>query len=673
MLRRSYGLLLTALLTLALAACGGAPAAQSPTVAPAAPTVEVVVAPTDAPAPTEAPSAAPAPADAPAVAGFPVTIENCGNTLTFEAPPERALVTYQNVAEILVALGLTDKIVGVTYGMAYPPPPEYQAEVEGLNYLSPPEGGSAVKEVALSTQPDLVIAAYPTYDFDPSQGLATEDDYRAAGAQIFGMSVECGSEPGAATIEDVYADILALGAIFGVSERADSLVSEMRERIAAVQQQVAGREALPVAFYDAGEEQIGVYGSGLNADMIRLAGGANVFADRPEVYLQVSQESFAATSPAIFAVLDYEGSPLVPDEEARAEFLFSTFPNMPASQARRWVSVSGAAFAAGIRIPDAVETMARAFHPEAFAATGGAIVPAEPDLAAFPVTIENCGRTLTFDAPPERIVTTYPNAAELLIRLGLGERIVGSMYHQDTPVSPEVEAAFNQIPTQYERYPSKEELVTLQADFALATYDAFDFSGENGMPTIDEAAALGLPVYGMSTECGGGVKTDATLSMIYEDVLTLGKIFGVEARAEALAAEMQGRVAAVQAKVTGATPLKATIYYGGEGPLGVFTNGIYGDLLALAGGATVFPDEPQNSAEISVEVLAAANPDVIFVLEYGTPFEQMRDYLRTTFPNIDAVKNDRIVLVDGGIFPPGYRNVEAVEVFAKAMHPEAFE
>lgn len=292
--------------------------------------------------------------------------------------------------------------------------------------------------------------------------------------------------------------------------------------------------------------------------------------------------------------------------------------------------------------------------------------------SGFPLTIENCGRQLTFAKPPERVVTTYPNAAELLIRLGVGDRIVGSMYHNDTSVTADVAEAFAKLPQQFAKYPGKEEFVTLRADFALATYDTFDFSGQDGMPTPDEAATLGTQVYGISTECGGGIATQATLSMIFADVLNLGKIFGVEAQAQQIAQEMQARLDAVQAKVADAPAVNAMIYYGGEGPLGVFTNGIYGDLLKLAGGATIFPDEPQNSAQVSPEVVASLNPEVIFVLEYGTPFAQMRDYLRTTFPNVPAVQNDRIVLVDGGIFPPGYRNVEAVELFAQALHPEAF-
>lgn len=336
-------LVVTALLAAVLAACTGV-VAPAPTGAPAAPTAKSAI----------------------NTGAFPVTIQNCGHTLTFAKPPERVLVTYQNVAEMLVKLGLKDKIVGVTYGQAYPPPVGMEAEVDGLNYLSPPRKGSASKEIELSARPDLVIAAYPTYDFDASLGVATEDDFAAAGAQVYGISAECARSVPGGTIQTVYDDILNFGTIFGVEARAQAVVQEMQDRIAAVQARVGGLPPVAVAFYDTGEDQLGFYGSGLNSDMIALAGGANVFAGEPDTYLQVGKEAFAVKKPDIFAVLDYEGAPEVKDEPDRAEFLFTTFPNMPASQNRRWTAVPGSAFAAGIRIADAVETMAKAFHPEAY-------------------------------------------------------------------------------------------------------------------------------------------------------------------------------------------------------------------------------------------------------------------------------------------------------------------
>ncbi len=188
----------------------------------------------------------------------------------------------------------------------------------------------------------------------------------AAGAPVYGISAECNKSMPGGTIETVYSDILNLGKIFGVESRAEAVVQEMKDRIAEVQSRVGNLPPVQVAFYDAGEEQLGFYGSGLNSDMIALAGGENVFADETDVYLQVSKEVFAVKTPEIFAILDYEGAAGVPDEITRAEFLFTTFPNMQASKEQRWVPVSGAAFAAGIRIPDAIEAMAKAFHPEAF-------------------------------------------------------------------------------------------------------------------------------------------------------------------------------------------------------------------------------------------------------------------------------------------------------------------
>jgi iron complex transport system substrate-binding protein len=86
--------------------------------------------------------------------------------------------------------------------------------------------------------------------------------------------------------------------------------------------------------------------------------------------------------------------------------------------------------------PTAAPAPADAPVPTAAAVATAAHSAAAEAPAGFPVTIQDCGRTLTFTKAPERIVTTYPNAAELLIRLGLGDKIVGSMYHKDTPVTP---------------------------------------------------------------------------------------------------------------------------------------------------------------------------------------------------------------------------------------------
>jgi iron complex transport system substrate-binding protein len=302
-------------------------------------------------------------------AQYPITIENCGRTLTFDKAPERVLTTYQNVTEILVALGLENKIVAVTDRLTYPPLPQQAEVMENLNYLNTnPNQAGVAREVSLSQEPDFVFSAYFTYDFNTAQGFASVEDFESIGAQVYGISTECAEDASTITIESIYQDILNLGKIFGIETKAQKLVNDMQTRIAAVQEKVA---SLPPAktimfdLYQILEAPLGVYGSGLNADMIRLAGGENVFGQEPQTYLQVSAETIAAQDIDIFTTVDYLRSEAASDNDKKS-YLFTNFPNTTASQNERYVSVSAAAFAAGVRIPDSVETLARAYHPQAF-------------------------------------------------------------------------------------------------------------------------------------------------------------------------------------------------------------------------------------------------------------------------------------------------------------------
>ena len=615
-------------------------------------------------APAVAPQAAMREA-AEATAAYPITVENCGNTLTFDKAPERVLVTYQNVAEILVALDLTDKIVGVTYGQAYDPLPEMAEAVNGLNWLSPRGKGSAVKEVTLSTQPDFVLSAYPTYDFDASQGMATQEEFVAAGAPVYGISAECTAQVPDGTIESVYSDILNIGRIMGVEARAVALVQQMRDQITAVQQKVAAQPLVPVAFYDAGEDPLGVYGSGLNADMIKLAGGQNVFGDQPEVYLQVSKEAFAVTTPEIFAIIDYEGNPAVPEEAARAEYLFTTFPNLPASQNRRYVAVPGSAFAAGVRIPIAIETMARAFHPATFATTTASSTD-------YPVTIENCGNTLTFDKAPARVASLYSVTTELLLRLGLADHIVAAANFGE-PLPADLQPAYQSLNLVGEGFIiPKEVLLSQKPDLVMDNQPDWFYSAENGFATVEEITGSGAQIYSITAKCGGG-RVDAQFEDIYTDLRNMGKIFGVSDQAEALITEMQATVDTVTAKVAGQPPLQVMIYDAGEGPLGVFGPGSYDAILRLVGGENAFADLTETYAQVSIEAVASREIDVVIVGGYDDTGEARADFIRQTFPNMAAVKNDRVVVIEYGLMNPGVRNHLGVEAFAQALYPEAFE
>jgi iron complex transport system substrate-binding protein len=145
--------------------------------------------------------------------GFPVMIENCGNTLTFAKAPETVLTHYHHSFELLAALGVGDKI---KYRLNYsdgPILPEHQAVYDAAQEIS---GSIAAppKEVTVSLKPELIVGYY---NFNAERGNATVEELLANGTMVYITGGWCGREVQSDyKLEKVYADILNLGNIFGV-------------------------------------------------------------------------------------------------------------------------------------------------------------------------------------------------------------------------------------------------------------------------------------------------------------------------------------------------------------------------------------------------------------------------------------------------------------------------
>ncbi len=89
--------------------------------------------------------------------------------------------------------------------------------------------------------------------------------------------------------------------------------------------------------------------------------------------------------------------------------------------------------------------------------------------AKFPVTINNCGLSITYDAPPERAVTMNQAATEIMLALGLEKHMVGTAF-MDDKILPEFADAYAGIPILSEKYPSQEVLLTSEPDFVYGVY-----------------------------------------------------------------------------------------------------------------------------------------------------------------------------------------------------------
>ncbi|MGH3911681.1 MAG: ABC transporter substrate-binding protein [Pseudonocardiaceae bacterium] len=302
--------------------------------------------------------------------GFPVTVENCGRTLTFDRPPERVVTGYHPVFETMVELGLGDRIIGRTNfeengpeGFLPGHKKVYDAVPEISETIDLPQ-----KEVLVAQQPDFVIdLSYAA--FDAAEGLATVEELDAVAAATYITAGGCGPQAGAVKLDDIFADFRTLGAIFGVPEQAAELIARYQALLDDVEQRVRDREPVDVLAIWSGAEPIGVFGGGSLIDqMIEIAGGHNVLGDLDEDYPEISSERIAVTRPEAVLVGYYDlyFGERQPSAQQKAQAVFSVVPESPAAQRNRYLPVRIVDTNPGPGSILAISKIAEFLHPEGF-------------------------------------------------------------------------------------------------------------------------------------------------------------------------------------------------------------------------------------------------------------------------------------------------------------------
>lgn len=290
--------------------------------------------------------------------GYPVSIENCGRTLTFDAAPERVVSLWQAPTEMMLALGLGDRLVARAGDYASYPL-SLMEEVEEIPSIGSGMGWPS-KEVLLSQGTDLVLGqSLEGYAFDTSQGYASVDQVEDSGAQVYGANL-CDADGGdavAMTLETPLDTVRDLAAIFGVNDRAEEVIAELENDRQAVIDAVDGLDRVDVAFYNGGEGPLIVLAGGIYDDAIETAGGRNVF---PADSVYVSKESFAASDADAILVGTFEGQ----DFETLRAYLEQTFPDLPAVQAGNLIEIPVADTDASVSVMRGLTEIANALHPE---------------------------------------------------------------------------------------------------------------------------------------------------------------------------------------------------------------------------------------------------------------------------------------------------------------------
>jgi len=291
-------------------------------------------------------------------AGFPVTIDNCGVRTTYDKPPSRVVTIHQHPAELMLALGLKDRMAGT----AFPDSavlPELKKDYEAIPELAEKEPSF---EKVLDAEPDLVYGGYGSA-FAENEGRSRKA-FADAGIDTYLNREYCGKKQ--VTMKDTYDEIRTIGKIFGASDRADKLVAGLESRVGKAAAKVEAEPEVPVFVYDSGDKAaFTAGGKSLGTELIRLAGGENVFADLDDVFGDVSWEQVVARKPEVIAIYDYTGAGSI---EEKKKFLLSqpALAGVPAIRNKRFVVLPLTATLVGIRSAYAVDDLARGLHPENF-------------------------------------------------------------------------------------------------------------------------------------------------------------------------------------------------------------------------------------------------------------------------------------------------------------------
>jgi iron complex transport system substrate-binding protein len=266
--------------------------------------------------------------------------DDAGTVITLNTPPARIVSLAPSNTEILAALGLLDRVVGVTDVCNYPP------EVKNITHIG---GYSAISiEKVSASRPDLIVAS----DITPPE---TVSRLREIGLTVVVISPR--------NIEDTMRDIRLIGTVTGTGTTADLLTANLSARIAAAAPPASSSYRPTVAhvvwhspLYVSGNETI-------QNDVIIAAGGTNIFSDKSG-WNTVSLEEFLTRNPDIIIVSGGDGMDTSGKDVILEAFMTNPqYASLTAVKNHQVYSVNADAISrAGPRIADAVEQVAKIVH-----------------------------------------------------------------------------------------------------------------------------------------------------------------------------------------------------------------------------------------------------------------------------------------------------------------------
>lgn len=305
----------------------------------------------------------------------------------------------------------------------------------------------------------------------------------------------------------------------------------------------------------------------------------------------------------------------------------------------------------------------------------------------YPLTITNCGQSVTFEKAPAKVVSIGQGMTEILFSLGLADKIAGTAVWVG-PVLKDYESVNAQIPRLADNDPSFESVVGKEPDLVAAEFE-WHVGTQGSVGKREQFGSLGINTYVSPADCvakinadgGDGVRKELfTMDLIYQQIEELSAIFDIEERGEKLIADLKAREAAAVASIGSASSanlpvvfwfsskeVKGDAYIAGKNSAPAY-------ILKTLGAKNVVTTEEEWPL-VGWETIAESNPAVIVIAtmdrrRYAADDPAVKVEFLENDPvtsHMDAVKNKHFVMMDAQSMNPTIRTIEGIEILAKGI------
>lgn len=303
---------------------------------------------------------------------YPLTINNCGQQVTFQKAPAKIVSIGQGMTEILFSLGLADKIAGtaVWVGPVLPQYAEANAKIPRLADNDPSF------ESVVGKEPDLVAAEFE-WHVGAQGSVGKRQQFSELGINTYIAPTDCvakiNAEGGDGVRKElfsmglIYQEIDELAQIFDIRDRGDALVAQLKKREADAVASISGAQTknLPIVFWFSSKEVNGdAYIAGKNsapAYILKALGAKNVVTTEEEWPL-VGWETIAQANPAVIVIATMDRRRYAADDpKVKLDFLEKdpVTSQLDAVKNKHFVMMDAQSMNPTIRTIDGIETLAK--------------------------------------------------------------------------------------------------------------------------------------------------------------------------------------------------------------------------------------------------------------------------------------------------------------------------